>query len=46
MTISHKRGRKNRKHGRNKSWCERYRARGQREINKKRKALKEEKRQA
>jgi len=33
-------GKKNRKHGRNRKWCEAYRARGQREINKARKAAK------
>lgn len=27
-------GKKNRKHGRNKVWCQAYKARGQREINK------------
>ncbi len=26
-------GKKNRKHGRNKVWCQAYKARGQREIN-------------
>ncbi len=31
-------GKKNRKHGRNRKWCEAYRARGQREINKAKKA--------
>lgn len=30
-------GKKNRKHGRNKEWCQKYRARGQREVNKRRK---------
>jgi len=30
----HKGGKKNTKHGRNSKWCERYKARGQREINK------------
>jgi hypothetical protein len=29
-----RRGKKNRKHGRNKKWCERYRARGQEAKNK------------
>lgn len=32
---SRKKGKKNRKHGRNKAWCQAYRARGQREKNKK-----------
>lgn len=36
-------GKKNRKHGRNRKWCEAYRARGQREINKARKARKQAK---
>lgn len=35
---AHKGGKKNRKHGRNRKWCEAYRARGQREINKAKKA--------
>lgn len=35
-------GKKNRKHGRNHKWCEAYRARGQREINKARKAVRVE----
>lgn len=35
-----KKGKKNRKYGRNKQWCEAYRARGQRERNKVRKVLK------
>ncbi|HWT83672.1 MAG TPA: hypothetical protein VN648_33330 [Candidatus Methylomirabilis sp.] len=33
---THKGGKKNRKHGRNKSWCEAYRQAGQRERNKRR----------
>lgn len=32
-----RKGKKNRKHGRNKKGCESYRNRGQREINKRRK---------
>lgn len=35
-----KRGKKNRKHGRNKAKCERYRSENRREENKKRKAKK------
>jgi len=33
--IARKKGKKNRCHGRNKAWCQAYRARGQREKNKK-----------
>lgn len=32
--VSRKKGRKNRKHGRNVVWCKAYEARGQREKNK------------
>lgn len=32
-------GKKNRKHGRNKAFCERYRAEGRRERNKERKRI-------
>lgn len=39
--VARKTGRKNRKYGRNKQWCEAYRARGQREINKRRIAAKQ-----
>jgi hypothetical protein len=35
--IKAKGGKKNRKYGRNRKWCEAYRARGQKEINKARK---------
>lgn len=37
-------GGKNRKYGRNKKWCEQYRARGQREKNRKLKWIREIKR--
>lgn len=36
-------GKKNRKHGRNKKFCERYRMIGQREKNKAKRAVKERK---
>jgi hypothetical protein len=32
--VSRKKGRKNRKHGRNKVWCDNYRKRGQEAKNK------------
>lgn len=32
--AARRKGKKNRKHGRNKKWCEAYRLRGQREKNK------------
>lgn len=42
--IKAKGGKKNRKYGRNKTWCEAYRKRGQREINKRKKMIKHNKR--
>lgn len=38
--ATRKKGKKNRKHDRNRKWCESYRARGQREKNKVKKLLK------
>lgn len=42
-TESRKKGKKNRKHGRNKAWCERYRREGRREKNKELRAAKRKK---
>lgn len=36
----HRGGKKNRKHGRNQKWCDRYRATGQREKNKAKRLIK------
>lgn len=44
MPNAYKRGKKNRKHGRNKRWCELYRQRGQRELNKARRQARHAKR--
>ena len=38
--MSHKQGKKNRKHGRNKAFCQQYRLEGRREKNKARKLAK------
>lgn len=45
-TQNRKKGKKNRKHGRNKKFCERYRLEGRREKNKARKAIRHAKRMA
>lgn len=42
--IKAKGGKKNRKYGNNRAWCEAYRKRGQREINKRKKIAKHKKR--
>ena len=44
--IVRRKGKKNRKHGRNKKFCERYRAEGRREKNKARKQARHKKREA
>ena len=41
---THKGGKTNRKHGRNKAFCERYSREGRREKNKARKAIRHQKR--
>lgn len=46
MKTKAKGSKKNRKHGNNKKFCERYRAEGRREKNKARKAIRHAKRMA